>query len=102
MLKGDIETIDVTINNYERMHDASAAWQRIKKHIEAQDTAHNKQSKCASQIAARLSNRIICNKLLSQSLRDYVEWEVRQLLTLSTLVVCNCAGERYDRCAENE
>ena len=42
----------------------------------------NKQSKYAAQIAARLSERIVYNEFLSQSLRDYVAWEVRQLLTL--------------------
>lgn len=40
----DIETLDVTINNYERMAGAPAAWSRIKKLVEEKLTSTNKQS----------------------------------------------------------
>ena len=30
-IRADIETLDVTINNYERMANAPQAWERIKK-----------------------------------------------------------------------
>ena len=38
----DIETIDVTINNYERMANAPDAWERIKKLVEEKLKSPNK------------------------------------------------------------
>ena len=38
----DIETIDVTINNYERMANAPEAWARIKKLVEEKLKSPNK------------------------------------------------------------
>ena len=40
-IRADIETLDVTINNYERMANAPEAWGRIKKLVEAQNTSNN-------------------------------------------------------------
>ncbi|MCO4819826.1 MAG: hypothetical protein KC517_09390 [Bacteroidetes bacterium] len=42
-IRRDIKTLDVTINNFERMENASDAWERIKKIVVAQNsTSPNK------------------------------------------------------------
>jgi len=41
MLSEDIEIINVTINNYERMHEAPAAWNRIKTTLVELGSTHN-------------------------------------------------------------
>jgi len=41
-VRSDIETLDVTINNYERMENAPEAWERIKDILaEVQKPSHN-------------------------------------------------------------
>jgi len=78
--------VDGVIGKIRRLEAENASLKTIVEKFTAerskgQGTA-NKQSKYAAQIAARLSERIVYNEFLSQSLRDYVAWEVRQLLTL--------------------
>lgn len=46
----DIETLDVTINNYERMENAPEAWSRIKKLVEEKLTPTNNQMDAISLV----------------------------------------------------
>jgi ABC-type protease/lipase transport system fused ATPase/permease subunit len=46
-IRADIETLDVTINNYERLANAPQAWERIRKLlVEEKFTSHNAMVPC--------------------------------------------------------
>jgi hypothetical protein len=80
-LRADIETIDVTINNYERLANAPQAWERIKKSLEGVQKQYGKapSQQLKAEIAAFV-HTVVANQgeCLQQNVDNFIE-RMRQL-----------------------
>ena len=70
-LRCDIETLDVTINNYERMENAPEAWSRIKNYLEAANSTKSNTTK--DKIIADIKEFLI-NKAVSKKAFGLETW----------------------------
>jgi hypothetical protein len=77
-LRADIETIDVTINNYERLANAPQAWERIKKSLEGVQKQYGKAP--SQQLKAAIA--LVRTTALSGYLEKPDELTIDSLLTI--------------------